>query len=194
MSIVLQYLFLHLLCMTRAASRIWIHRLFFQYPIFGVRNNIWDQIFCVNKLPLQLESRVKHIEQGSSQAWIYISELIGRGGAHKHSYALKSLFIQNTSSITKFLPTSLTTCYEVKNQKYVSKLSELNFFPHKFLLPNVILNEGVNKLTRRKNFLRQKSLWTVWELSVCRKNVSITHRGSFVLLSFYGKSLVISAF
>ena len=34
---------------------------------------------------------------------------------HKHSCALKSLFVQNTSSITNFLFTSLTTCYEVKN-------------------------------------------------------------------------------
>ena len=51
-----QYLFYHLLYMARAASRIWIHRLFFQCPIFGVRNNIWDQAFCVIELPLQLES------------------------------------------------------------------------------------------------------------------------------------------
>ena len=71
----LQYLFYHLLHMVRAAFRIWIHRLFFQCPIFGVRNNIWDQTFCVIELPLQLESRVKHIEHGSSQAWIFISEL-----------------------------------------------------------------------------------------------------------------------
>ena len=42
-------------------------------------------------------------------------KLIGHGGAHKHSCALKSLFIQNTSSITSFLPNSLTTCYEAKN-------------------------------------------------------------------------------
>ena len=53
----LQYLFYHLLYMARAASRIWIHRLFFQCPIFGVRNNIWDQTFCVIELSLQLESR-----------------------------------------------------------------------------------------------------------------------------------------
>ena len=53
--------------------------------------------------------------------------------------------------------------------KICSKLSELNFFPHKCLLPDVILNEGVNKLTRRKHFLRQKFLSTVWEMSVCRK-------------------------
>ena len=42
-------------------------------------------------------------------------KLIGHGGAHKHSCALKSLSIQNTCSITNFLPASLTTCYEVKN-------------------------------------------------------------------------------
>ena len=72
--------------------------------------------------------------------------------------------------------------------KLCSKLSELNSFSHKCLLPDVILNEGVNKLTRRKHFLRQKFLWTVWEMSLCRKNVSITHRGSFVLFSFYGES------
>ena len=53
----LQYLFYHLLYMARAASRRWIHHLFFQCPIFGVRNNIWDQTFCVIELSLQLESR-----------------------------------------------------------------------------------------------------------------------------------------
>ena len=53
--------------------------------------------------------------------------------------------------------------------KLCSKLSDLNSFSHKFLLPDVILNEGINKLTRRKHFLRQKFLSTVWEMSVCRK-------------------------
>ena len=42
-------------------------------------------------------------------------KLIGHGGAHKDSRALKCLFIQNTSSITNFLPIPVTTCYEVKN-------------------------------------------------------------------------------
>ena len=56
--------------------------------------------------------------------------------------------------------------------KICSKLSELNFFPHKCLLPDVILNEGVNKLTRRKHFLWQKFLLR----DVCVGNVSITHR------------------
>ena len=49
-------IFYHLLYMVRAASKIWIHRLFFQCLI-GVRNNIWDQTFCVIELPLQLESK-----------------------------------------------------------------------------------------------------------------------------------------
>ena len=114
----LQYLFYHLLYMARAASRIWIHRLFFQCPIFGVRNNIWDQTFCVIELPLQLESRGEAHRTGfkpSLNFYIRIVKLIGHGGAHKRSCALKSLFIQNTSSITNFLPTSPTTCYEVKN-------------------------------------------------------------------------------
>ena len=44
-------------------------------------------------------------------------KLIGHGGARKRSCALKSLFIQNTCSMTNFLPTSLTTatCYDVGN-------------------------------------------------------------------------------
>ena len=53
----LQYLFYHLLYMARAVSRIWIHLLFFQCLILGVRNNIWDQTFCVIELSLQLKSR-----------------------------------------------------------------------------------------------------------------------------------------
>ena len=81
-----------------------------------------------------------------------------------------------------------------KKLKVCSKLSELIFSPHKCLLPDVILNKSVNKLTWKKHFLRQKCLWTVWEMSVSREKVSITHRSSFFLLSFYGESLVISAF
>ena len=117
-------------------------------------------------------------------------KLIEHGRAHKHSCAFKSLFIQNTSSITNFLPTSLTTFISQK-LRLCSKLSELNLFPHKCLLPDVILNEGVNKLRRRKNFLWQKFFW-LFERCLCIGNVSITHRGSFFLLSFYGESLVIS--
>ena len=53
--------------------------------------------------------------------------------------------------------------------KNMFKVKWAKFFPHKCLLPDVILNEGVNKLTRWKHFLRQKFLSTVWEMSVCMK-------------------------
>ena len=43
--------------MARAVYTIWIHLPFFQCLILGVRNNIWDQTFCVIELSLQLESR-----------------------------------------------------------------------------------------------------------------------------------------
>ena len=49
------------------------------------------------------------------------------------------------------------------------KVKWVKFFPHRCLLLDVILNEVVNKLTRRKHFLRQKFLLTVWEMSVCKK-------------------------
>ena len=139
----LQYLFYHLLYMARAASRIWIHRLFFQCPIFGVRNNIWDQTFCVIELPLQLESRGEAHRTGfkPSQNCQNCVKLIGHGGAHKHSCALKSLSIQNTCSITNFLPTSLTTCLKskIKNTLNVRWMKLWrNFFLHKCLLPDEI--------------------------------------------------------
>ena len=67
-------IFYHLLYMVRAASRIWIYRLFFQCPI-SVRKNIWDQTFCVLSCLYNCSPGVKYIEQGSSQAWICISEL-----------------------------------------------------------------------------------------------------------------------
>ena len=66
--------------------------------------------------------------------------------------------------------------------KICSKLSELNFLPHKCLLPDVILNEGVNKLTR-KNILTKISF-------DCLRDVSV----SFVLPSSYGELLVVCAF
>ena len=58
----LQYLFYHLLYMARAVSRIWIHLPFFQCPILGVRNNIWDQTFRVVELSLQLDFRDESAE------------------------------------------------------------------------------------------------------------------------------------
>ena len=47
-----------------------------------------------------------------------------------------------------------------------------NFFPTNVYLLIDILNEGVNKLTRRKHFLWQKFLLR----DICVGNVSITHR------------------
>ena len=57
----------------------------------------------------------KRVQAKSEFVYQNCVKLIGYGGAHKHSCALKSLPIQNTSSITNFLPTFLTTCYEVKS-------------------------------------------------------------------------------
>ena len=60
--------------------------------------------------------------------------------------------------------------------KICSKLSEWNcaeiFSPQMFASWCDILNEGINKLTRRKHFLWQKFLLR----DVCVGNVSITHR------------------
>ena len=72
------------------------------------------------------------------------------------------------------------------------KVKRVKFFPHKCLLPDVKLNEDVNKLTRRKLFFATK-ISLDFLRDVCLGNVSTTHRVSFVLLSFYGESLVISA-
>ena len=73
------------------------------------------------------------------------------------------------------------------------KVKWLKVFPHKCLLPHVILNEGVNKLTRRKHFCDKNFFW-LFERCLCIGNVSITHRDSFILLSFYGESLDIYHF
>ena len=47
------------------------------------------------------------------------------------------------------------------------------------------------QINKKKTFFVTK---ISFERCLCVGNVSITHRGSFVLLSFYGESLVISAF
>ena len=96
-------------------------------------------------------------------------KLIGHGGAHTPTCALKSLFIQNTSSITKSSPYFCNYMLWSQKLKVCSKLSELIFFPHKCLLHDVILTEGINKSTSRKYFLREKFIWTLWEISACRK-------------------------
>ena len=87
-------------------------------------------------------------------------KLIGHCGAHKHSCALKSLSIQNTCSITNFLPTSLTTCLKskIKSMFKVKWMKQWRkFFSSKMSAPWCDqLSKGVNKLTRRKNFLWHK--------------------------------------
>ena len=53
----------------------------------------------------------------------------------------------------------------------------------------MILNEGVNKLTRRNCFfLLINYFFGLFERCVCVGNVGITQRGSFALFSFYGES------
>ena len=117
---------------------------------------------------------------GSSQSeFVYQDcvKLIGHGGAHKHSCALKCLSIQNICSITNFLPTSLTTCLKskIKNTFKVKWIKLKKFFFSQMSAPWCDqLNEGVNKLTRRKYFLWQKFLLRE---CLCVGNVSITHRG-----------------
>ena len=63
----------------------------------------------------------------------------------------------------------------------ISEVKWVKFFPHKFLFPDVILNEGVNKLTRRKHFLWQKFLLREY---LCVGNVSVTLRGHLFYFRF----------
>ena len=67
-------------------------------------------------------------------------KIIGHGGAHKHNCTLKSLSIQNTCSITTFLPKSLTTCLKskIKNTFKVKWIKLQKFFSQECLLPDVI--------------------------------------------------------
>ena len=70
-------------------------------------------------------------------------KLIGSGGAHKHSCALKPLFLLNTGSFITFLPTSISTYGKWKLKKSSKRLMKLlrkfpPSSPDKFLLPDVI--------------------------------------------------------
>ena len=133
---------------------------------------------------------------GSSQAWICIWGLCYRTwwSSYKHSCGLKSLSIQNTCSITSFLPTSLTTCLisKIKNTLKVNWMKLKKFFsPQMSASWCDLLNESVKKLTRRKCFLWQKISFE--GMSVCRKCKHYPQR-SFVLLSLYRELLVIYRF
>ena len=93
---------------------------------------------------------------------------------------------KNTYSITNFLPASLTTCLKSKtknrfNVKWM-KLWRI-FFPQMSASWCDLLNEGVNKFTRRKQFLWQKRLLRE---CLCEKNVSITHVGHLFYFRFMG--------
>ena len=108
------------------------------------------------------------------------------GGAHKHGHP-KYMFHH------KFSPYFSNYMLWSQKLRIRSKLSEWNWrisFPHKCLLLDVILNEGINKLIRRKHFLWQKFFL---RMSVCRKCKHYP-QGSFVLLSFYGELLAIYRF
>ena len=59
--------------------------------------------------------------------------LISSGGAHKHSFTLKSLSILNMDPITTFLLTSLSTFLKCKIEKTFKEVNEIvkkKFFPN----------------------------------------------------------------
>ena len=109
-------------------------------------------------------------------------KLIGHGRAHKHSCAL---LIRNICSITNFLPTSLTTCLKSKiKNTFKVKWMKLwrNFFSSQMSVSWYdLLNEGENKLTRRKHFSCQKFILME---CLCVGNVSITRRGHLFFFRF----------
>ena len=114
---------------------------------------------------------------GSSQSeFVYQDcvKLIGHGGARKHSCALKCLFIQNTCSITNFLPTSLTTCLKskIKNTFKLKWIKLKKFFFSQLFAPwwDQLNSKQINK---KKYFLWQKCLLREY---LCVWNVSIIHR------------------
>ena len=110
-------------------------------------------------------------------------KLIGHGGVHKHSCALKSRPIRNTCSMTNFLPTSPNTCLKLKiKNSFKVKWMKLwrIFFPTNvcFLMWSI---EGVNKSTRRRHFLWQKFLLRE---CLCVRNVIIIYRGHLFYFRF----------
>ena len=74
--------------------------------------------------------------------------------------------------------------------KIRSKLSELIFSPQMFA-SWCDIRWRCKQIKKKKTFFVTK---ISFEGCLCGGNVSITHRGSFVLLSFYGELLVIYCF
>ena len=118
-------------------------------------------------------------------------KLIGHGGAHKHSCALKYLSIQNTCSITNVLPTSLTTCLKskIKNTFKVNRIKQEKLTNVCSLMRSI--KWRCKQINKKKIFFATKICFE--GMSVCRKCKHYP-QGSFVLLSFYGELLVIYRF
>ena len=113
-------------------------------------------------------------------------KIIGHGGAHKHSCALKYMFRH------KF--PSYFSNYMLWSQKLKirSKLSEWNceeiFFPTNVCFLMWYIKWRCKQINKKKTFF---VINISFERCLCVGNVSITHRGSFVLLPFYGELLII---
>ena len=89
-------------------------------------------------------------------------KLIRSVGAHKHGFPLKPLSYKFSSSLSTFLKWKIKKMFKKVNET-VKKI----FFPYMSASWCDQLNDGVNKLTRRKLFL--------WQKFPCR-NVGVYHR------------------
>ena len=97
-------------------------------------------------------------------------KLIGHGGDHKHSFALKSLPIRNTCSFTNFLPTFLTTCLKLKIKKtFKVKCMKLwrNFYPTNVCFLMWSIKWRCKQFNKEKTFFVTKKFFE--EISVYRK-------------------------
>ena len=95
-------------------------------------------------------------------------KLTDKGGTHKHSCTLKPLSIQVPSQLFCLLLYVHFWSEKLKNVQKSEWNYEEIFFPHMSTCWCNQLNEGVNKLTRRKPFLWQNFF---------RGNVGVYHRG-----------------
>ena len=104
-------------------------------------------------------------------------KLICSCGAHKHSFAIKPLSILNMGPITTFLLTSLSTFLKWKIIKMFKEVNETEEIFFSILSASWCdqLNDGVNKLTRRKLLL--------WQKFLCG-NVGVYHRGYLFYFRF----------
>ena len=106
-------------------------------------------------------------------------KLIGSGGAHKHSCALKHLFIRNMCSITA---SSLSTCLKWKSKTCSRKWMKLR---RKFFLTNVYflmwsIKWRGKQIIKKTYFVTKLSLWEFLWVG----KLSITHRDRLVYFGF----------